>query len=210
MRKSQNGWKSFFCPHLPESGATKWCICVLSSPLGARVIGNFVLCLLSWTNNSKLLPFKLSKINTYHPVISLGFSKTPLDHQNDHLDSHLDHHYHWSISLSLSGCFLSKLENHLDHLVRRINSENGRIIPTNSPSYVSPPHFQSTFHLFLNPRKGGPHNWARIGPVEVCVFVEKVKSCLTKVGFRKLPLPNLPNYFSFSLSPSHHYINMFM
>lgn len=101
MRKSQDGWKSFFCPHLPESGATKWCICVLSSPLGARVIGNFVLCLLSWTNNSKLLPFKLSKINTYHPVISLGFSKTPLDHQNDHLDSHLDHHYHWSISLSL-------------------------------------------------------------------------------------------------------------
>ena len=105
---------------------------VLSWPLRGIMnigsIGNFVRWLVSWTNNTKLLPFKLSKINGHHLIISLGFpmkSKTLLDHLNDHLDSH----FIISINVpSLSGCFLSKLENHLDHLVRLI-SGNGRIIP---------------------------------------------------------------------------------
>ena len=87
---------------------------------------NFVRWLVSLTNNTRLLPFKLSKINSHILIISLGFpikSKTPLDHWNDHFDSH----FIILINVpSLSGCFLSKLENHPDHLVRLISSENGR------------------------------------------------------------------------------------
>ena len=35
---------------------------------------NFVLGFGSWTNNAKLLPFKLSKISSHRPIISLGLS----------------------------------------------------------------------------------------------------------------------------------------
>ena len=104
---------------------------------------NFVLGFGSWTNNAKLLPFKLSKISSHRPIILLGWSNLIIEMIISIVT--------WIISiivpsLSLSGCFLSKLENDLDHLVRRI-SENGRIIPPKSTSYVSPPHFQSTFQL---------------------------------------------------------------
>ena len=88
------------------------------------------------TTRTKLLLLKLSKIN---PIISLGFPKKSKTMVVWRVTYHLDY---CSFSLSLSGCFLSKLENHLDHLVRRI-SVNRRIIP-NTPSYVSHLHFQST------------------------------------------------------------------